>query len=367
MDKLVKLAFVGDVMCGDFFSLLGEGAAAVIDKYGYNFLDSNIISILKAHHIVLGNVECALSDVGRNEYSLRRLHMRGRPQTSKLLSDWGLTIANVANNHIFEHGKDAAVDTVKNLKNAGLDIIGAGKDNKFEQGFSWLKKNIHDVDIHVMGICIRNEKYAYDGGVEISEAISEIQKVKNECPKSIIIISIHWGNELIEYPSQKQREIALALKSAGANMIIGHHPHVVQGIDMDDGKLIVYSLGNFIFDGYSEATSWSMILSVTLDEQNIVSVESIPLIFQEEYRPSIVTGARLQEYLKEIARRSELCKQTIKDPVLYDKEYYQRVQMLCQKSRKDLWKALLRRFFKFPPYFWPQILMRPIWRRLGIW
>jgi len=100
----IRIAFVGDVMCGDSFSLLGWGTASCIDKHGTGFLPEKIRQIFKAHDMVFCNVECVLSDVGRDEKSLRSLHMRGRSRTAKYLADWGVTVAHLANNHILEHG-----------------------------------------------------------------------------------------------------------------------------------------------------------------------------------------------------------------------------------------------------------------------
>ena len=102
MTKEIKLAFVGDIMCGDSFSLMGKGAATMIDRYGVDFLPAEIVDVFKSHDMVMGNIECVLSDAGRKENSLRKRHMRGRSETAKLLADWGLTVANVANNHILE-------------------------------------------------------------------------------------------------------------------------------------------------------------------------------------------------------------------------------------------------------------------------
>jgi len=367
MSEPVRLAFVGDIMCGDSFSLMGRGTATMIDRYGSDFLDGGIADCLGAHDLAAGNVECVLSDADRRENSLRRLHMRGRPGTCRLLSEWGLNVANVANNHILEQGRSAAEDTVLNLKLAGLDVIGAGADGHFGTGLSFIRKKIRGTVLYLCGFCLRREQYAFNGGADLADVLAAVRRLKDNQPDSVIILSVHWGNEYIEYPSLEQRRVARQLARAGASMIIGHHPHVVQGIDEADGALVAYSLGNFIFDGFSRATGWSMILSVTVRDGVVEAFDTIPIERQGDFRPAVAAGQRRDEYLAEIARRSALCSETVTDEAAWEQSYQQTVRRLCQGSRKMLWRSLASRFFSFRPVFWPQLLFRPVQRRLGVW
>lgn len=367
MAEKLKLAFVGDIMCGDSFSLVGKGAAFMIDRYGVDFLSEGLIDVLKSHDLVLGNIECVLSDFGRKECSLRRLHMRGRASTAKRLALWGITAANVANNHILEQGIEAARDTVKNLKQAGLLVIGAGANQDFSNGFSFYPIRIKNREIFLAGICLRDEKYAYSGGIKLEDVIPVVAALKKEKPDSLLILSVHWGNELIDYPSIRQRAVADQLEKAGVDCVIGHHPHVIQGIDLRNQTLIAYSLGNFIFDGFSQATGWSMILSVTLDPAAGISFEPIPIQRGEDFRPSLVAKNECGKYHDEISRRNELCSRQITNSAAFEIEYQRQVKELCKNSRKALWKSLAGRFFGFRPVFWPQLLLRPIQRRMGIW
>lgn len=367
MAEKLRLAFVGDIMCGDSFSLMGQGAATMIDRYGRDFLSADIVSVLKSHDFVMGNVECVLSDLGRKEYSLRRLHMRGRASTAQHLASWGITAANLANNHILEQGIEAAKDTAKNLKDSGIQVIGAGENCDFSKGFSFHKMTLRGREICLAGICLRDEKYAYDGGADVRGVIPLVTALKKENPDRIVILSIHWGNELIDYPSLRQRAMADQLEKAGVGLVIGHHPHVVQGIDQRERMFIAYSLGNFIFDGFSESTGWSIILSITLNETNKLSFEAIPIRRGEDFRPCLMRENERQKFHGEIIRRNQLCCRKIENADVFESEYHRQVDQLCRLSRKRLWKSLAVRFFKFHPVFWPQLLLRPVQRRLGIW
>lgn len=367
MSDPVRLAFVGDIMCGDSFSLIGRGAGSMIDRYGPQFVDPAIVDCLRSHDLALGNIECVLADEGRRENSLRRLHMRGRPQSCRLLADWGLTVANVANNHILEQGRPAAEETALNLKLAGLDVIGAGADGRFGRGLAFVRKKIKGTVFYLCGFCLRHEQYAYDGGADLPHVLSAVAKLKAVQPDAMIVLSVHWGSEYIDYPSLEQRRIAEQLARAGAQLIIGHHPHVVQGVDQVNNTLVAYSLGNFIFDGFSAATGWSMILSISIRDQVIESVETVPIERGNDFRPALAAGIRRSEYLAEIARRSALCSDAPADPNAWERDYQQKVRLLCRNSRKMLWRSMARRFFSFRPVFWPQLLFRPLRRRLGAW
>lgn len=365
MTDEIKIAFVGDVMCGDFFSLIGKGTAAMIDRYGVDFLPEDIVSLFKSHDIVMGNVECVLSDVGRRENSLRKLHMRGRATTAKLLSDWEFTVANVANNHILEQGWDAAVDTVRNLQEVGIQVVGAGTMNPVHNDTEVLTLNSKGLKFRILGICLRDEKYAYNGGMSEAEALERVRTCRKDA--DFIIVSVHWGDELIEYPGLRQRRLARQFQQAGADIIMGHHPHVFQGLDKIDTMLTAYSLGNFIFDGYSPATGWSIILSVTVKPDKTLRYESIPVIRGRDFRPQLARDNQKAELLAEIQKRNDNCRMPIENETLFLRQYDERVRRLCQNSRKALWKSLARRFFGFKPVFWPQLLMRPVRRRMGTW
>jgi len=368
MSETVKLAFTGDVMCGDSFSLLGRGAASMIDRYGADFVPEVTVRLLRSHDLVLGNIECVLSDVGRREYSLRRLHMRGRPQTAFFLAQWGFTVGNVANNHILEQGLSAAADTAGQMKKAGLEVIGCGPSGDFRKGGTRLTRMVLKGQVfYLAGICLRQERYAFEGDGVLDDVLDKIRQVRREEPSAVVILSVHWGDELIEYPSVQQRQLADRFEKAGVHLVVGHHPHVVQGIDARKDSLIAYSLGNFIFDSYSEKTSWSVLFSVEAKDGRICSWKAIPIVRGEDFRPFPAPDEKRTFYEQEIARRNRLACEAIENPIRYDREYRRQVSVLCQESRRNLRHNLFRRFFRFSPVFWPQILLRPIQRRLGVW
>ena len=361
--NMLKIACVGDTMCGDSFSQLGWGVASIIDKYGSSFLPDEIINIFSSHDIVICNMESVLSDIGRNENSLRTLHMRGRPQTATYLAKWGITLAHVANNHILEQGLDAAVDTVEQLEKAGIKTVGGGRDSLFQSGMQPLRLRVSDKHIVVIGACFHNGKYSFSRN--LSEVLKAIKAEANE--DNLVIVSVHWGDEFINRPSIWQKQVARQFIDAGASLVIGHHPHVVQGIDSSDNALTAYSLGNFIFDSDFKETTWSMILSITVSGKKVLEWETIPIVSDKNHRPVPAEGAKKDELKKEISRRCGLVKQEITDTRKYQEEYLSELKSLETKFRHRLWLNIAKRFSRYRPIYWPQIIFRPIQRRLGIW
>ena len=217
--------------------------------------------------------------------------------------------------------------------------------------------------VSVVGACFHNGKYAFSS--RLKNVLTSIQT--EACKGNLVIVSVHWGDELIDRPSMWQRQTAKEFINAGASLIIGHHPHVVQGVDSSDSTLIAYSLGNFIFDSYLEATGWSMILSITMSQKKLSKWETIPVLRSEDYRPVLAQGERKDELQKEMLRRCNLSMQEIVDIEKYEKEYTSEWRSLDVKARHSLWWRIIKRFACYRPIYWPQIILRPIQRRLGKW
>lgn len=360
----IKVACVGDIMCGDSFYSLGCGVASSLRKYGNEFLCPEIVNLLSAHDLVLCNIEGVLSDLGCKEYSLRSLHMRGRPETAQYLKNWGINVANVANNHILEHGHACAIDTVRQLHKARIKTVGAGRNGNFQPGVQVTELKFHANTIIVLGMCFLEEKYAYYGGGELNELWDRIRSLSVQ--GKTVIVSIHWGDEFIDRPTLSQRTIGRQLINVGASLVIGHHAHVVQGVENLNGGLIAYSLGNFIFDCFLEHTKWSGILSVTLSDGKIIKWHFVPIEKDKEHRPILVQGNRKKELEKKFKARCNLL-QLKTQPELYKKQYQFETKALETAAKRKLWLELVKRMPSLRLIYWPQLFLRPIKRRLGMW
>jgi poly-gamma-glutamate capsule biosynthesis protein CapA/YwtB (metallophosphatase superfamily) len=124
----------------------------------------------------------------------------------------------------------------------------------------------------------------------------------------IVIVAFHWGGEKLEQPRQYQREFARLAIDNGADIVLGHHPHVLQGIEHYKGGIIFYSLGNFAFGSYSPSAKESIIAKIALDEKGVSSIEAIPINvdnFEVHFRPEALDGERGTAVISKLSRLSE--------------------------------------------------------------
>ncbi len=360
----LKLALVGDVMCGDSFHSVGRGVSSALDRYGAGFLPTEIVDCFRQQDIVLFNMESVLSDIGRNDLSVRKLHMRGRPQAASYLAQWGLTCANVANNHILEQGDDCAVDTARHLQRAGIRVVGGGRDGSFESGLQVAEFDVGGHQIAVVGMCLLKEKYVYTGGQEFDQVTEAIRSLSRE--GRTVIVSVHWGRELMDRPTGTQRTMAAEMFDAGASVIAGHHPHVVQGVQFEKGRLVAYSLGNFIFDQFLPDSCWSIVVTLELSGRDVVKWEYRPIIKDKAHRPMFAQGSENARLDAEVRRRCALLNEAVNSPEEQER-YAMEFAQADAASRRALWIRLFKTLPEKNPLFWPQLFMRPIQRRLGKW
>jgi poly-gamma-glutamate synthesis protein (capsule biosynthesis protein) len=225
----------------------------------------------------------------------------------------GFDIVSLANNHAMDYGKIALLDTINILSENGISQVGAGK-NIYESyspkifqikglkiGFlaysTILPANSTATSKHP-GIAYARSLKSKILDKEIKDFLRKnIKIVRNKV--DFLIISVHWGEELNFYPSPLQIQLGHFLIDSGADLVIGHHPHVVQGIEKYKGKLIVYSLGNFVFASKSELTKQSFILKTTINKDKKVKIEIIPILISKS-QPQIISGRNALEILKRI-------------------------------------------------------------------
>ena len=202
-----------------------------------------------------------------------------------------------------------------------------------QKGIERVCIELKGLNVDILGICLRDEKYAYDGGIDSDEAIEQVKAYRQNA--DVVIVSVHWGDELIEYPGLRQRRLARQFQDAGADVVMGHHPHVFQGLDRIESTVVAYSLGNFIFDGFSAATGWSIILSITIKPDKTLAYEAIPIVRDESFRPQIAHGSQKAQLLEEIQRRNEGCRIPIENEEQFSCQY----NTLSKQSKSTLEKS----------------------------
>lgn len=226
---------------------------AYYDEYGAAYFFENVSGILSSDDLTIINFEGTLTtseDRADKEYAFK-----ADPSWVEVLTDGSVEAANIANNHSEDYGTSSLEDTEAALEGAGIEYFGYDHSivmdvNGIRVGLTGTMELFMDVD-------------------ECREAIlSQIENVQNE-GADLIICSVHWGDERAYQPTDEQVTLAHAAIDAGADLVIGHHPHRLQLVDTYNGKYIFYSLGNFCFGGNSSPSDMdSALIQMTFHFEN---------------------------------------------------------------------------------------------------
>ena len=226
--------------------------------------------------ITMINLESCISNRGTKVE--KEFNFRMKPKYLPVLKLAGIDIVNLANNHTIDYGKIAFEDTFHYLDSMGIKYTGAGMNLAEAR-----KPVIVDVKSKKIGFLGYSFAFrAYDnsfGTVPIDTNIikEDIANLRQNEKVDFVIINFHWGVEGKNYPKLSQQIIARSVIDNGADLIIGHHPHVMQGIEKYKDKYIVYSLGNFIFGGNSRKKHYTFLYKVEINQGGIVP-QIIPIV-----------------------------------------------------------------------------------------
>lgn len=281
-DKYVTLIATGDIM-------LGRSVEMLENQKGWDYPFLHIDPLLDGADIVMGNLE---GPIPRRHIvtPLESLQFSFAEQSVEPLSR-RFSVLSLANNHTDDFGETGFRETKSALEEAG--IVTVGHPVRTSDEFT-TEKTIHDRRFRFIGL---NATYP-------SFNINKTATLAGDADSpAFTIITIHWGTEYAPRSNETQRSIAHALIDAGADLIIGHHPHVVQEIERYKGRLIFYSLGNFIFDQYfSRATQESLMVRAAISDDT-ASFTLIPLALPRS-QPAPMTPELSQTFLNELASRS---------------------------------------------------------------
>lgn len=273
-EGVLKMTFVGDIL------LAGQAGRIIqeTDRIEYPF--EKVVSVLSRADITFGNLECALTGniVTRNvrQGPNKWFCFKTPPKMGKALVYGGFDIVTLANNHSMNGGERGLKDTIETLNELAIEYIGAGQN--YEEAHELKITEAKGFKIGFLGysdLGYASATKTKPGIAKVSlDILNEITEAKNRV--DILIISLHWGIEGSTEPTERQRKLAQQIIDAGADLIIGHHPHVLQPIEKYKGKLIAYSLGNFVFDNPRLICCKTIILWVEIDKDKKISYKKIP-------------------------------------------------------------------------------------------
>lgn len=295
------ISAVGDCTFGTDENFAYEGSMpAKYDEVGdFNYFFENVKSVFEADDLTIVNFEGTLTDSTTRED--KQFAFKADKSYAEILTDGFVEAANLANNHSKDYGEQSYNDTMDALDEAGITNFGYDRI---------AIKKVKGIKVGLVGT------YVLADGLGVKDSMEKnIQDLKDEGAQ-VIIASFHWGEEKAEYPNDVQVELAHAAIDAGADLVLGHHPHVLQGIEQYKGKNIVYSLGNFCFGGNMYPSDMdTMIFQQTftlkggkLQEDNVTNIIPCSISSVEDYnnyQPTPAAGEKETEILNKITQRSQ--------------------------------------------------------------
>lgn len=338
----LTIAAVGDIMLGDSPQVFGYGVASAVRRHGADHLFDAVRDRLRRADLAVANLEVVLATVPSGSRFSDRLY-RGDPSSAAALKRAGIGVVTVCTNHTMQHGDSAFDEFVTCLQQA--EILVAGADRPALSLHRIVECERQNARIAILSYNFRPVQYsaAEPAWPSPDEQLlrSDIAQVRARA--DVVMVTLHWGDEFIPYPSPWQVRTARLLVDSGADIVIGHHPHIVQGVEQYRGGVIAYSLGNFVFDQWQDRLRRSMILHLQVNGPGEVTYQIEPVMIDGGYRPVPCTGRALDE---EIAHHRRLAEAIGKqDEVQYQHDLAKKYT----EFRREIVRHYLTKAWKFKP------------------
>ncbi len=302
----ISLAFIGDICFHDDFSNMSTLRSS--ENGIYDCIKPEVLGALKCVDIFMANNEFPYSNRG-TPLADKQYTFRSKPENVNILDDMGVDIVSLANNHAYDWGPDALVDSFDILNEAKVPFVGAGKNIDDAMKPVYFKINNRTIaytsatQIERLGNPDTKEATEDSPGVLRTLNPGKFIKVISEAKANsdFVVVYVHWGSESTDLVEQSQKDLALQYVEAGADLIIGDHSHCLQGLDYVKGVPVIYSLGNFWFNSKRVDTGY---LTAILDRDcNIKQLRFVPCV-QEGCRTRLASDSdrqRILNYLQGIS------------------------------------------------------------------
>lgn len=297
--RTITISSMGDCTLGtDENFNQSRSLNAFYNSQGADYFFKNVRSILEKDDLSIVNFEGTLTT--STTRADKKFAFKADPEYVNILTGGSVEAANIANNHSSDYGEVSRTDTLEILEDAGIAAFG------YEQ---------------VQLLEINGIKVGLTGIYELAEHLEKKQQVKEniaalkEAGAELIVVNFHWGTEREYVPNATQKELAHLAVDEGADLVIGHHPHVLQGIEKYKGKYIAYSLGNFCFGGNSNPQDKDTMIfqqTFTIEDGKIKKDDKIQIIpcsissksNVNDYCPTPLEGDEKQRVLDKIEEYS---------------------------------------------------------------
>ncbi|MFP3904700.1 MAG: CapA family protein [Armatimonadota bacterium] len=228
---------VGDIM-------LDRNVAKAIQDNGYRSILEKVRELTRSPDVTFANLECPLSDEGPHAPS-KYCIFRAPPETAEVLADGGIDIVSLANNHTLNAGRKGVLNTLDTLEKHGIAYAGCRRDRDNCWEPTYLAAGDYTLGFMACtDLAFEHGSYCKVGDREVFAG--RIAEAAEHC--DFLFVSVHWGHEYHSEASSSQQNLAHFIIDSGADVVLGHHPHTLQGIEVYKGRPILYSMGNFVFD-----------------------------------------------------------------------------------------------------------------------
>jgi poly-gamma-glutamate synthesis protein (capsule biosynthesis protein) len=304
-ERTITISAIGDCTLGtdeNFNTSTNFDAFDAVNGHSYFF--QNVSSILSQDDITFANFEGTLTD--STSRASKEYAFKGDASYTDILNLGSVEVVTLANNHSSDYGEESLTDTEQALTDAGIDYC---------NGDTIVIREVNGVKTAFIGI------YVLDIGMERESQVKETIARAQKQGAQLIIVAFHWGTEKSNYPDETQTSLAHTAIDCGADLVVGHHPHVLQGIEKYNGKYIVYSLGNFCFGGNSSPSDMDTIIFqqtftvsasgvLDTDEINIIPCKISSASGYNNYQPAPASGTDAEEIISRLNEYSAAYGQT---------------------------------------------------------
>lgn len=253
----------------------------------YSYFFKNVSPIFSEDDLTIVNFEGTLSNQGTRQD--KQFAFRGKPEYVQILTSSSVEAANLANNHSADYGDVSLSDTIKYLNEAGISNF---------IGTNTAIRDVNGISVGLVGL-VGIDALDETEAAKLENVIGSVKSLGAQ----LVIVSIHWGEEKATAPNDTQIELAHKVIDAGADLVLGTHPHVLQGIEKYNGKYIAYSLGNFCFGGNNNPAdkdtviyrqTFTFVDGVMQEDDNMTLIPATISGHDEynDYQPAIAEGAR---------------------------------------------------------------------------
>lgn len=259
-------------------------------ELGYQAAFDGLDGILLEDDLTVINLECPPTDIGVQADKDYSFHCD--PAALPIAAANGVEVANLANNHSQDRGVDGLLDAIDNVRASGIAPVGAGLDVNEATAPAVFEIDGWKVAVLGMGGVVPGDGWlagadrpGMASGDDIDQMVAAVEAAEEIA--DLVVVTIHWGRELVTEPDAQDRERAAAMVAAGADVIFGHHPHRLGEVEFIDGVPVFWTLGNFIWPRLSDAGATSAVARVTFHPDGPAEVCMVPVFIESSGQPEL--------------------------------------------------------------------------------